>query len=130
MSLSTSLTLGVEPSRDGLHLLTMACPWALGHKTQIGTPHCRNPRGLKDQQVRVELRALDATRVSLMTSLVNDFLAARALELDYFKIKEVWVVRKISEVLKRTGRPPITVRWVEVNEGDDLNPKIRSRLVA
>ena len=56
--------------------------------------------------------------------------AARATELEYFKSKEVWTARRISEALKRTGRPPITVRWVEVNKGDDLNPKIRSRLVA
>ena len=55
---------------------------------------------------------------------------ARALELDYFKEKEVWQVRQISEALRRTGRPPITVRWVEVNKGDDQCPKIRSRLVA
>jgi hypothetical protein len=32
--------------------------------------------------------------------------------------------------LRRTGKPPITVRWVEVNKGDDLDLKIRSRLVA
>ena len=56
--------------------------------------------------------------------------AARQTELDYFTSKEVWVVRKISEARQRTGRPPITVRWVETNKGDDKNPKIRSRLVA
>ncbi len=28
------------------------------------------------------------------------------------------------------GRPPISVRLVEVNKGDDENPKYRSRLVA
>ena len=56
--------------------------------------------------------------------------AARATELDYFLEKEVWTIRKVSEALRRTGKPPITVRWVEVNKGDDLCPKIRSRLVA
>ena len=30
----------------------------------------------------------------------------------------------------RTGRPPISVRWVDVNKGDDVNPNYRSRLVA
>ena len=39
-------------------------------------------------------------------------------------------MRKIAEALKRTGKPPITVRWVETNKGDDLNPRIRSRVVA
>ena len=55
---------------------------------------------------------------------------ARATELEYFKGKEVWKLRKASEALKRQGKPPITVRWVEFNKGDDLNPKIRSGLVA
>ena len=36
----------------------------------------------------------------------------------------------VSEALRRQGKPPITVRWVDVNKGEDLKPKIRSRLVA
>ena len=52
---------------------------------------------------------------------------ARATEHTYFRDKEVWTLRKIDEELRRTGKPPITVRWVEVNKGDDFNPKIRSR---
>ena len=55
---------------------------------------------------------------------------ARAIELKYFNEKERWTIRRVSEALRRTGRPPITVRWVEVNKGDDANPTIRSRLVA
>ena len=30
----------------------------------------------------------------------------------------------------RTGRPPTSVCWVEVNNGDDAHPNYRSRLVA
>ena len=55
---------------------------------------------------------------------------ARQTELDYFRDKEVWVLRQISEARRRTGKPPISVRWVEVNKGNDLCPKIRSRPVA
>ena len=55
---------------------------------------------------------------------------ARATELDYFRDKEVWTVRKVNEALRRTGKPPITERWVEVNKGDGLDSTIRSRLVA
>ena len=29
-----------------------------------------------------------------------------------------------------SGRPPISVRWVDVNKGDEANPNYRSRLVA
>ena len=31
---------------------------------------------------------------------------------------------------RATGRSPITVRWVDVNKGDELEPNYRSRLVA
>ena len=56
--------------------------------------------------------------------------AACAEELAYFKSKGVWELRKVAEALQRTGRRPISVRWVEVNKGDSENPRIRSRLVA
>ena len=55
---------------------------------------------------------------------------ARKKELDYFHSKGVWDMRRISEAWAKTGRPPITVRWVEVNKGDDEAPNYRSRLVA
>ncbi len=56
--------------------------------------------------------------------------AARVQELTYFKDKGVWLKRPKAEARQVTGRPPITVRWVDVNKGDELNPRYRSRLVA
>jgi hypothetical protein len=35
-----------------------------------------------------------------------------------------------SQCLSRTGKNPITVRWVDINKGDALNPNYRSRLTA
>ena len=55
---------------------------------------------------------------------------ARRVEIQYFRDKGVWDLKPIREALARTGRRPISVRWVEVNKGDSENPKIRSRLVA
>jgi len=55
---------------------------------------------------------------------------ARAKELEYFEAKVVWEKRKMGEARRVTGKPPITVRWVDVNKGDNVNPNIRSRLVA
>ena len=55
---------------------------------------------------------------------------ARAKEMEYFDGKDVWELRSIEECRKHTGKPPVTVRWVDVNKGDDVNPNIRSRLVA
>ena len=55
---------------------------------------------------------------------------ARKKELDYFHSKGVWSMRSVQEAWKLTGRPPISVRWVEVSKGDDDNPNYCSRLFA
>ena len=69
----------------------------------------------------------DLTGQVLKDSLVAE---ARQKELEYFASKGVWRKRTRAEAFKRTGRPPISVRWVDVNKGDELNPRYRSRLVA
>ena len=55
---------------------------------------------------------------------------ARAEEMEYFKNKHVWDKKPIEEARKRMGKAPISVKWVDVNKGDDENPNCRSRLVA
>ena len=35
-----------------------------------------------------------------------------------------------GEARRETGKPPISVRWVHTNKGDDLHPNMRARLVA
>ena len=55
---------------------------------------------------------------------------ARRKEIDYFRSRGVWDMRRVQEAWSKTGRPPINVRWVEVNKGDDEHPNYRSRLVA
>jgi len=57
-------------------------------------------------------------------------MAARAKELEFFKAKGVWTKRLKAEARTMTGRPPISVRWVDINKGDDEAPNYRSRLVA
>ena len=69
----------------------------------------------------------DLTKQQLPNELVK---AARRKELDYFEMKNVWNRVPVQEAWKVSGRPPITVRWVDVNKGDDEFPDIRSRLVA
>ena len=56
--------------------------------------------------------------------------AARKLELEYFEAKGVWERRPRAEALARTGKAPISVRWIDTNKGDDDSPNYRSRLVA
>ena len=54
---------------------------------------------------------------------------AREKEMDYFLVKNVWLNRHRIEAHQVTGKLPITVKLVDVNKGDDLNPNYRSRLV-
>ena len=69
----------------------------------------------------------DLTGQELDPTLV---LKARQEELEYFESKAVWTRRRRAECLAKTGRAPISVRWVDVNKGDDVCPNYRSRLVA
>ena len=57
-------------------------------------------------------------------------LAARRTELEYFAAKRVWHKVPRSKALQMQGKAPITVKWIDVNKGDDDNPNYRSRRVA
>ncbi len=83
---------------------------------------------IKDQDPRYSGKFKDdITGQVLRDDLVRE---ARKKELEYFKTKGVWAKRPRREARQVTGRGPISVRWVDVNKGDDLCPKYRSRLVA
>ena len=55
---------------------------------------------------------------------------ARKEELKFFIAMNVWTKRRRSEAFAKMGKAPISVRWVDVNKGDDECPNYRSRLVA
>ena len=50
--------------------------------------------------------------------------AARKNDIDYFISEVVWELRTVNEARTRMGRALISVRWVEVNKGDDQTPNI------
>ncbi len=56
--------------------------------------------------------------------------AARREELEYFAMKRVWAKVPRREAMAKQGKPPISVKWIDVNKGDDEGPNYRSRLVA
>ena len=64
--------------------------------------------------------------------LLKDELAlkARRVELDYFEF--LGCLKKVPRQNARaaTGRPPVSVRWVDTNKGDEVHPNYKSRLVA
>ena len=69
----------------------------------------------------------DLTGQVLNDSLVQE---ARVNELLYFHSNGVWVRRPNTMAREMTGRPAITVRWVDVNKGDDMVENYRLALVA
>ena len=69
----------------------------------------------------------DLTGQPLKDALVKE---ARAAELLHFHSKGVWVKVPRGRAKAETGRHPISVRWVDVNQVDEQNPDCRSRLVA
>ena len=63
--------------------------------------------------------------------LKDDLVAeARKKELEFFRSRGVWVKVHRQQAFQRTGHPPISFRWVDVNEGDEVEPNYRSRLEA
>ena len=54
---------------------------------------------------------------------------ARAKELEYFAKKQVWQKANKAST-KAAGHKVVSVRWVDVNKGDNACPNYRSRLVA
>ena len=55
---------------------------------------------------------------------------ARAEEMATVKRMQVWIKVDRDRCIRETGRPPIKLRWVDTNKGDDEAPNYRSRLVA
>ena len=84
------------------------------------------------QQTETDPRYSGRFRDDISGQVLRDDLVheARAKELKYFCDKGVWRKRPKYEARQRTGKGPISVRWVDVNKGDDMNPRYRSRLVA
>lgn len=66
------------------------------------------------------------TGTPLETSKV---LAARAEEMAWIEKQGIYVVVDEQECWDETGKPPITLKWVDKNKGDDSRPNYRSRLV-
>ena len=90
-----------------------------------------------DAAVEAEMRGVQqgfsgAYKDDLTGQVLEDSLVREAWvkELTFFRSKGVWLKRPRGEARRKTGRPPISARWVDVNKGDDLNPNYRSRLVA
>ena len=58
--------------------------------------------------------------------------AARKEEVTFMESRKLWDLRPEEECWEKLGKPPVSMRWVDTNKGDDydLEWEIRSRLVA
>ena len=56
--------------------------------------------------------------------------AAREEELDFMKTIDMWEKSSYEECYLRTGRGPVSTRWVDVDKGREGDSDVRSRLVA
>ena len=65
----------------------------------------------------------DLTGQHLDPALVRE---ARAKEMEYVRSKSLWIKKQVKDCLDKTSRPPVTVRWVDINKGDEKSPDIRS----
>ena len=61
---------------------------------------------------------------------VKDLRAARKEEVEFMKARGIWKERPMEECGRKTGRMPVSVRWVDVNKGTDIMFEIRSLLIA
>ena len=55
---------------------------------------------------------------------------ARREELDFMEKLGVWEWASWEECIEKTGKPPVTTKWVDVDKGRNGKPEVRSRLVA
>ena len=74
----------------------------------------------------------DKYRDDISGQVLKDCLVreARSKELEYFNGNGVWRKCNFADAFANSGHRPISVRWVDVNKGDELNPEYRSRLLA
>ena len=61
---------------------------------------------------------------------LEDLRKARMEEIGFMQSRRIWTEVPVAECHRKTGRAPVSVRWVDVNKGSAENPETRCRLVA
>lgn len=113
--------------REGSSFIESAHMGLQMHLYELGQI-CDNGVGIVCEEAVMDKKYWDdITGVSLNPKLVHE---ARLKELEEFRQKSVYKKVPLTRCFDKTGRPPISVRWVDINKGDDANPNYRSRLVA
>ena len=61
---------------------------------------------------------------------LEDVKTARLEEVTYMERRRIWEIVPLGECWRRTGKGPISTRWVDTNKGSSDSPDVRCRLVA
>jgi len=61
---------------------------------------------------------------------IKEVEAARKEEVGYMQSRSIWREVPIQDCWDKTGKDPVSVRWVDVNKGGEDRMEVRSRLVA
>ena len=59
----------------------------------------------------------------------SEVVKARKTEVAYIRKMNLYTKVPVDECMRKTGKPPIAVKWIDVNKQDEKNPLYRSRLV-
>ena len=81
----------------------------------------------EDDQPQMEMVWDDVSGAELDPKVVRK---AREEEIEYVRKMKLYTKVPIQECYAKIGRAPITIRWIDINKGDNVNPNCRSRLVA
>ena len=81
----------------------------------------------EEDPVELEIAWDDVSGAELDPKMVRK---AREEEIQYVRKMELYEKVPISLCYETNGEAPISVRWIDINKGDQSNPNYRSRLVA
>jgi hypothetical protein len=107
----------IDQMRDDGRLLGNGC---LGSVTMFDEHQTEYKRELAQFWDDITGRELRADKVAI----------AREEEMVEFRKHNVYTKVPLAQCWAQTGKKPIEVCWVDINKGDEKNPKYRSRLVA
>ena len=82
---------------------------------------------IEDDEAQLEVAWDDVSGVARNPIAAN---VARQEDIDYVKKTNLYTNVPIQECIRKTGKPPISTRWIDINKGDEARPNYRSRLVA
>ena len=81
----------------------------------------------EDKEDELEMAWDDVSGAELDPKVVKQ---ARSEEIEYVRKWSFYTKVLIKERYDKTGKAPITVRWIDINKGDQTNANYRSRFVA